>query len=655
MKNANVVIALVMGVVIGLVVGRMTSKDGNSMGGNVMAKALPGAGGAPSAAAADADPTYKIPVGDAHVKGPADALVTIVEFSDFQCPFCSKVGPTLKQIEETYGAKVRVAFKHNPLPFHPNAVPAAMAAEAAGAQGKFWEMHDLLFANQKALTRPDLESYAAQLHLDMERFKRDLDTNAFKSKIDAQQAQARQLGASGTPGFFINGKFLRGAQPYPAFKAIIDRELAAAEKLTGSGVSKAQVYDRIISRGITSAPKPAAQPQNAQRPQQPARPQFAKVQVGDAHTKGPADAKVTIVEWSDFQCPYCSRVVPTVKQIEETYGKDVRIAFKHQPLPFHNNAQIAAEAAEAAGAQGKFWQMHDKLFENQKALSRQDLEGYAAAIGLNMSKFKADLEQGSFKKKITAHQNEGRSAGANGTPTFFINGRLLSGAQPFPSFKTVIDQELQKADALLKAGTPRAQLYAKQLAANEKAYGGSAPAAPAQPTGPVDVKIGAAPVKGPANAPVTIVIFSDFQCPFCSKVEPTLKQIEETYGSKVRFAWKNQPLPFHQFAMGAAEAALAANEQGKFWEMHDKIFENQSALTATDLERYASEVGLDMAKYKAAASSGKFKAQIQADQAEGAKIGANGTPTFFINGQKLVGAQPFPAFKSLIDAELAKK
>jgi protein-disulfide isomerase len=123
----------------------------------------------------------------------------------------------------------------------------------------------------------------------------------------------------------------------------------------------------------------------------------------------------------------------------------------------------------------------------------------------------------------------------------------------------------------------------------------------------------------------------------------------------VKVAFKNQPLPFHQNAKPAAAAALAAHEQGKFWQMHDKLFQNQKALDRASLERYAQELGLDVNKFKAALDSNKFDAQIAADSAEGTRLGANGTPTFFINGRQLVGAQPFDQFKALIDDELKKK
>ncbi|RMG11103.1 MAG: thioredoxin [Deltaproteobacteria bacterium] len=665
MKNASVVIALIVGLVLGLIIGRMTVEPGSE----VAAAAIGGSGGTGKAlklpqnlpdlkkAAAAArraptgnEPIYKVPVGDAYVKGPADAPVTIVEFSDFECPFCGRVEGTLKQIQDTYGDKVRIAFKHNPLPFHKHAYLAAQAAEAAGAQGKFWEYHDKLFQNQKALERSDLERYAEELGLDMAKFKAALDQGTYKKKIDAHQQQARALGASGTPSFFINGRFVRGAQPFPKFKQVIDEELARAEKALSSGVPKAKLYEHLTKDGLTQIKR------DQPKTQRPQRPQFAKVYPGNAHTKGAKNPLVTIVEWSDFQCPFCGRVESTLKQIEKEYGDKVQIAFKHQPLSFHQYAHLAAEAAEAAGAQGKFWEYHDKLFQNQRALTRADLERYAQELGLDMAKFKAALDQGTYKKKVDADAAEGMRVGARGTPTFFINGRLLSGAQPYPAFKKIIDEEIAHAQALLKAGTPRAKLYEKLLEENEKKYGKTAPAPSpaAQAPAKVDIEVGKAPVKGPPNAPVTIIEFSDFQCPFCGRVESTLKQLEDKYAGKIRLAFKHQPLPFHQHAFLAAEAAMAAHEQGKFWEYHDKLFQNQRALTRADLERYAKELGLDMDKFRAALDSGKFKSYIQADQALAAKVGANGTPTFFINGRKLVGAQPISSFEAVIDSELKK-
>jgi protein-disulfide isomerase len=135
------------------------------------------------------------------------------------------VTPTLQQIQKEYGDKVRIVFKHLPLSMHPKAPAAHAAAEAAHQQGKFWEMHDLIFANQEAMSPEKYVEYAKQLKLDVERFQRDVASAQVKARIDADSDEADRLGVTGTPSFFVNGRFLSGAQPFDAFKELIDQEL----------------------------------------------------------------------------------------------------------------------------------------------------------------------------------------------------------------------------------------------------------------------------------------------------------------------------------------------------------------------------------------------------------------------------------------------
>ena len=316
----------------------------------------------------------------------------------------------------------------------------------------------------------------------------------------------------------------------------------------------------------------------------------------------------------------------------------------------------AAQAFQAAHRQGKAWPMHDKMYDNNTALERASLEKYATELGLNMTKFKKDIDDPKVKEEIAEHQKLAASVGATGTPTFYINGRELVGAQPFAEFQKIIDEEIKKADQLIKQGTPLKDVYQKLM---EQAALAPPPAPTpepaAAPEAKVNIKLGDAPVKGSASATVTLIEFSDFQCPFCSRVNPTLKQIEDEYKGKVKIAFRNLPLPFHDKAHLAAEAALAAHEQGKFWPMHDKLFANQQALDRPSLDKYAQELGLNMSKFTAALDSGKFKDKVDQDAKEGGSFGATGTPTFFINGTRLVGAQPVDKFKAVIDAELKKK
>jgi protein-disulfide isomerase len=158
-------------------------------------------------------------------KGPQNAPVTIVEFSDFQCPFCARVEPTVAKLLKDYPDKIRLVYRDFPLPNHGDAPKAAEAALCAGDQGKYWEMHSALFANQEKLKVPDLKAQAKQLGLDQAKFDQCLDSGVKAKEVDANRAAGEEAGVSGTPAFFINGRMLSGAQPESAFKAIIDEEL----------------------------------------------------------------------------------------------------------------------------------------------------------------------------------------------------------------------------------------------------------------------------------------------------------------------------------------------------------------------------------------------------------------------------------------------
>jgi len=639
--------------ILGFAVGQRVGTRGSVAAPIKQAQAVNNAPAVPGS-----DQIFKVALGDAPQKGDADAKVTIVEWSDFQCPFCGRVIETLQQIERGYGSDVRFVFKHNPLPMHPDAPFAAKAAIAAQRQGKFWQMHDKLFdANNSrqadALQRAKVEQMARDIGLDMEKFGRDVNSPEVDDVIRNDQTQAARLGANGTPHFFINGARVSGAMPYESFKTIIDAQLNRANQVLASGVSRRDLYENLVKDGMT---QPAPQPQ--QQPPAPPPPQARNVDPGEGPWIGAKKPKVTIVEWSDFQCPFCSRVEPTLRQILDAYKDDVRIVWRNEPLGFHPNAMPAAKAAMAAAKQGKFWQMHDLMFQHQEELSDARYEEWAKQISLDLNRWRRDKDSAEIAALIAKDSSYGQSVGADGTPSFFVNGKFISGAMPFDTFKPVIDEQIKKADELLKKGTRQDKLYATLVAENVKSAGAAAPAgAPPAPDAKVDVQVGKAPVRGPKSAPITIVEWSDFQCPFCSRVEPTLKQIESEYKGKVRIAWKNQPLSFHPNAMPAAEAAMAAYEQGndKFWAMHDKLFENQGQLSPAYYERVAKEIGLDMGKWKASVEAHRAQAAIQADMNAGSALGANGTPTFFINGRKVVGAVPFESFKQVIDAELALK
>jgi protein-disulfide isomerase len=171
---------------------------------------------------------YEIDIEGAPAEGPGDAKVTIVEFADFQCPYCASVRPALARIRREYDAEVRLVFKHLPIAaLHPQAMEASVAAAAAGLQGKFWEMHDLLFDNQDSLRgTPPYLKFADEVGLDLAVFRRHMESDAVRSTVEDDMNDARSIGITGTPIFLVNGRYYPGAMPFERFKQIIDEELS---------------------------------------------------------------------------------------------------------------------------------------------------------------------------------------------------------------------------------------------------------------------------------------------------------------------------------------------------------------------------------------------------------------------------------------------
>ncbi len=170
-----------------------------------------------------------------------------------------------------------------------------------------------------------------------------------------------------------------------------------------------------------------------------------EVDSAGAPAQGPETAPVTIIEFSDFECPYCSRVVPTLERVREEYGDKVRLVFRQFPLrSIHPNAQKAAEASLCANDQGRFWEMHDVMFQEQKALGLDQLKQKAARLELDTEAFNECLDSGRYEDQVAADLEAGSSFGVTGTPAIFINGRFLSGAQPFEAIAKIVDDELSR-------------------------------------------------------------------------------------------------------------------------------------------------------------------------------------------------------------------
>ena len=257
--------------------------------------------------------------------------------------------------------------------------------------------------------------------------------HSFQKLIDADVDLAEDLEAGGTPHFFINGRRLVGAQPFEKFQELIDETMANARALVARGTPAAGVYSEIAK--------------TAKGPTAPEKRVVADAS-GPVPSKGGATAKVVIQEFADFQCPFCQRAESTLSDVLTAYGNRVKITWRNLPLPFHSEAVFAAEAAMEAfqqkGADG-FWKMHDLLLEQQGkpgGLGQAELENCAKQVGLDMTAFHLALVDRVHLARIESDKKAAADAQITGTPTFLINGYVLTGAQPLSKFKKLIERAL---------------------------------------------------------------------------------------------------------------------------------------------------------------------------------------------------------------------
>jgi protein-disulfide isomerase len=404
-------------------------------GGDVAVKAAPERGAARAALPAEDDAPVPIAADDP-ASGSRTALVTVVVFSDFQCPFCARGADTLNTLRARYGAdELRVVFKHAPLPFHESARPAAEIGQGVfelGGSTAFWRFYDLVFASQDEMSLPRLLAWAEEAGADRAAIEAGIRTRRWEKKVDRDLELASALDVNGTPTFFVNGVKLVGAKPARTFGMILDAELQAAKELVRAGTPRERVYVEASTR---NGPKP----QRKTVADAPAAPAM-----------GAEGAKVTIFEFADFQCPYCARVRRTLEELVRAYPNDVRVVWRNMPLASHDEAELAAEAAQEAFAQKGnegFWKMNALIFEGQRVpgIDRPALEGYAKAIGLDLARFGRALDTHEHRATLEADAQAAKEAGIDVVPAFVINGYYMTGAQPLPKFRRLVERALAEA------------------------------------------------------------------------------------------------------------------------------------------------------------------------------------------------------------------
>jgi protein-disulfide isomerase len=337
---------------------------------------------------------------DANPRSPAPIKIEV--FSDFQCGYCRQFAPAIRELETkgVSGVPTKIVFKHFPLNFHPDAPLAHQAALAAREQGKFWKMHDLLFANQTALKRPNLIAFAQKLGLDMVRFQRDLTSPRIRRIIDADQAEGEKRGVRGTPTFFVNGREYSGTRSFEQLAKLVQEEKARVWALS-------EITDAMLA-------------------------------------KGPADAPVTLEFFADLQSPVSLPALEMLDQLASHYRSAVRVQFRNFPLAFHPHAGMAHAAAMAAARNGRFWEFAGFLLGHQESLREQDLIGYAAKLGIDEAQFAGMVHDRRYAPRVDADREAGLKRGLRGSPVIFVNNRRIDGVPSLQTLTEYVEAELAK-------------------------------------------------------------------------------------------------------------------------------------------------------------------------------------------------------------------
>lgn len=409
---------------------------------------------------------FPLPVGKSPVLGPENAAVTIVVFSDLECPYCAEAHAELELLQSQMPQDVRLVFKHFPLSFHPNAGDAARAASAMAEQGKFWEFVHVAYQRQDALGPRQYEAIVEQIGGDLAAYRATVDQRKHIETVERDMQLGEQINVAGTPTIFFNGVALQGGFTAADLRPVVMQQKQIVDAFVAAGVPRKEVYWRMVRAQYQPLPETEAA---EKEPEQEAR-ELVYIPVGDSPAKGASEdqALVTIVVFSDFECPYCKEANPALHQILEENKGQVRLVFKHFPLPFHKRADNAAGAAVIAHRQGKFWELHDLLFSNQGALTDADLQKYIEAVGISgLDVNKKMQEDPSVAEAINTDMVMGVEAGVNGTPTMFINGIKVMGGLEKEALGQIIEEQLDLGERLRNAtGKKGDDLYEALVEAN---------------------------------------------------------------------------------------------------------------------------------------------------------------------------------------------
>jgi protein-disulfide isomerase len=525
-----------------------------------------------------------------------------------------------------------------------------------------------MFANRAKLGDHDLELHARAGGLDVKKWTEDYAAQSTRDRVRADTEIGRAAQVSSTPTFFLNGRKITGAKDVEELSRLVEEERAVANEMLAAGAKRAELYARFMHAAAPVAAKAAPTPPTQLEKPTPAPEQkrgeastTTNYAIGPASgsasarpTIGPADALVTVVAFMDYGCKDCKQAHATFASVVDKHP-EVRFALRY--LPQSPGSEAAAKAALAAGLQGKLWEAHRNIVALDTAVAATSPRDMVAKLGIDLAKLDEVLASPLPAAMLTEDKDVVELVRGTAVPPFyFVNGRILPITAAVEQFDALIDEESKKADLFIQSeNLTRANGFesmrktwrgADKIDAIAKAVP-DAPAADGTPS--------TAWLRGDAaKAKVTIVACTDFDCPACARGAKTLGDLAEQYGDSIALEFRHLVPPGKTDGEVAHLAAIAAGEQGKFWEMHDALYRSRSARSDAALEKIAATIGLDVAKWNADRKDEKLRARLDGDAKACEALGLTTLPAWKIGDDIVLGAQPKSRFVKAIDAALTK-
>jgi protein-disulfide isomerase len=577
--------------------------------------------------------------------GSEDAYVTIVTFTDLLSKECATLATTIERLRDRYPDGVlRIVVKHQPSPNHVFGKLAATVGQGVFTTkglGAFARYRDGL-GRQADPSAETIRRAALSAGLGARELDDGLERGAWTEKVERDMAAGRALGVKEPPVTFVNGVELDDVPSAEVLKDTIDVELAKAKVLEQSGVARGAIYRQALLANLAD---PSTRPKVGSELEDPKT--VWRVPLGSSPVRGKPTALVTIVEVSEFDCAYCKQLTETLQKLRTEYGDKVRVVWKDQPNPSHARSLAAAMFARAARAQkgdAGFWDVHDKLFAAAR-LEDGDLELIARGSGLDVKSAMAATRAEAARRDIEADGELADDVEVRGTPQLFVNGRRLVGAPPYERLKALVDEEVKKAESLVRGGIAANIVY-EWLVKDGRTGEPQRRTVSPNPS---------APYRGPKAAPVLVQEFGDLESAACRQAEPMLDELLRAFPGKLRIAWRDLPASTdHTLAAEAAREAHAQRGNDGFFGMQARLFGRARASTRAELEADASEIGLDPGRLRRALDAHTRRAEVDADAKAARDAAITTTPSFVVGGYVLMGPASLPKLKRLVERVLAE-